>query len=184
MSRWKPEPPIVLDCANCGKTFTVICVSRKRAINRRFCSLACAYTNTSTPQAILARLLKHIEVSPTGCWLWRGYSMRKGYGSSSIGSNSVSAHRVSYIAFKGSIPDGIEIDHLCRVKHCVNPDHLEAVTPQINKLRARETQCRRGHALEGDNVVGASRRCRKCMRMRQRLKRWAVATLEAGEIRR
>ena len=68
-----------------------------------------------------------------GCWIWQGHRNSGGYGSFSVKSKAVSAHRFSYMAFKGPIPEGMTIDHLCRKKSCVNPKHLEAVP------------CREGH---------------------------------------
>ena len=70
-----------------------------------------------------------------GCWIWQGGLNFKGYGTMRLKGYGRSAHRNSYEAFKGSIPEGHQIDHLCRVRSCVNPDHLEAVEPRENTLR-------------------------------------------------
>lgn len=115
------------------------------------------------------------KVDPsTGCWLWQRYVMPNGYCYIGVGGrgNNQYAHRVSYERFKGPIPDGMQVDHLCRVRHCVNPDHLEAVTQRENALRgvsfsaqnARKTHCDRGHLLSGDNLIVRStwRACRAC----------------------
>jgi len=69
------------------------------------------------------------------CWLWLGRKNPKGYGQMTIAKHQRSAHRVSYETFVGPIPEGLEIDHLCRVRHCVNPGHLEAVTRSVNLRR-------------------------------------------------
>ena len=117
----------------------------------------------------------------SGCWLWVGATNPKGYGHSSKrvdGSLTTStSHRVAYIALVGSIPDGLVLDHKCRTRCCVNPDHLEPVTGTQNTLRgisihaanARKTHCINGHAFEGDNLItkyranGNQRRdCRAC----------------------
>lgn len=86
------------------------------------------------------RLMAKVEVNKvTGCWIWCGGIDSRGYGSVQIevaGVLEVRAHRAAYRAFVGSIPDGFQIDHLCRVTSCVNPDHLEAVTPRENTRRA------------------------------------------------
>lgn len=119
-----------------------------------------------------------------GCWLWVGLINRDGYGvfqKSGCGSNL--AHRFSYQYFIGSIGDGLELDHLCRVRRCVNPWHLEPVTGRENWLRSRspsainikKTHCVRGHVLGGDNLRSymsnfygtPTRQCRICTRIRQ-----------------
>lgn len=105
-----------------------------------------------------------------GCWLWTGKIGHNGYGKSSARL----AHRVSWELQRGPIPAGLVIDHLCRVRHCVNPDHLEPVTIQENIRRGigqsavntRKTHCIRGHALEGENLLikAGKRQCRDCTR--------------------
>lgn len=73
----------------------------------------------------------------TGCLLWRGTTDADGYGIFSAG-RPYRAHRVSYTMAIGPIPDGLVLDHLCANPRCVNPDHLEAVTPAVNNSRAQE----------------------------------------------
>lgn len=82
------------------------------------------------------------------------------------------AHRISYEMLIGPIPSGLQLDHLCRVRHCVNPQHLEPVTNRVNSLRGislpaqnhRKTHCPQGHAYTPDNVYyhGAGNRWRIC----------------------
>lgn len=107
------------------------------------------------------------------CWNWQQTLSHKGYGDFfPTRKKRVPAHRWSYEHFVGPIPEGLVLDHLCRVRHCVNPEHLEAVTPQENTLRgvgpsavnASKTQCLRGHALEGNNLIvrATGRGCRAC----------------------
>jgi len=119
---------------------------------------------------------------PGGCWLWTGRLTEQGYARTSINRIHVPAHRWSYEQSKGPIPDGLELDHLCRVRHCVNPDHLEAVTHTENVRRgmspkvilARNNICQNGHPLKGDNVkidTRGFRRCRTCHRSWQRMDR-------------
>jgi hypothetical protein len=102
------------------------------------------------------------------------------YASVSIGNRSVSAHRYVYSTLVGAIPKGLQIDHLCRVPRCVNPDHLEPVTGHVNILRsdgtsavnARRTECSRGHSLTGSNLYvrpdGRGRQCRACQQSHSR----------------
>ena len=80
----------------------------------------------------LARFMRKVEVDPSGCWLWKGWTNGK-YGGFSFGSHKVYAHRVSYQHHVGPIPDGLTIDHLCKVKLCVNPQHLEVVAQQVGR---------------------------------------------------
>ena len=70
----------------------------------------------------------------TGCWEWTGSLAQKGYGVIFYGGKPEGAHRVSYEMRYGKIPVGLELDHLCRVRNCVNPDHLEAVTLLLCEL--------------------------------------------------
>lgn len=113
-----------------------------------------------------------------GCWVWLAHKNNNGYGYIWTKGERVEAHRVSYELHKGPIPEGLEIDHLCRVRHCVNPEHLEAVTERENKLRsggmasrnAAKTHCPQGHPYSAWNTKddAGSRRCRTCKNARQR----------------
>ena len=69
------------------------------------------------------------------CWLWKGTIMLNGYGQFKTRNQRHLAHRFAYNAVRGAIPDGLQLDHLCRVRACVNPDHLEPVTGTVNILR-------------------------------------------------
>lgn len=108
---------------------------------------------------------------PGGCWLWTGAVLNTGYGqfAQSPGRN-IGAHRWSYLHVVGQIPDGLHLDHLCRVRNCVNPAHLEPVTPLENVRRGighgHETHCLRGHPYDAENTYhNAGRRyCQTCQR--------------------
>ena len=112
----------------------------------------------------------------SGCIIWTGANNGRGYGIRYFDGANHLAHRLAWTLANGPIPDGLTIDHLCRVRACVNPDHLEPTTYRENNLRgtslsaqqSRRTHCPRGHALSGDNLVVASlragkRTCRTCM---------------------
>ena len=109
----------------------------------------------------------------SGCWIWYGYTMGTGYGLAHLptGINQY-AHRLTYERFRGPIPQGLTIDHLCRNRRCVNPWHLEPVTQSENNRRgygwsgrhSRQTHCVHGHPFTEDNTYlwRSSRKCRTC----------------------
>lgn len=122
--------------------------------------------------------LDRYKVAPDGCWLWQGCLSQNGYGR----INKDYAHRAMYEILMGPIPSRMVIDHLCRVRHCVNPDHMEIVTRGENILRgvghgareARQTHCKRGHLLirEVRCVTRPNRRiCMPCQRLRTNTRR-------------
>lgn len=106
----------------------------------------------------------------SGCWLWKA-SLSNGYGRYMIrpSKKSSRAYRVAYEVLVGPVPQGMELDHLCRVRCCCNPSHLEAVTHRENVLRgagtsaecARKTHCDNGHPLDWVRPDGR-RACRRC----------------------
>jgi len=112
----------------------------------------------------------------TGCWLWIGATNHRGYGELGYDRKHYFAHRFSYEYFIGPIPKGLVIDHLCKVRCCVNPRHLEPVTQAINLIRGEhfpiwekhkaKTHCPKGHEYSGRNLVpvldGRGRACRQC----------------------
>lgn len=89
------------------------------------------------------RIRRYVEIDANGCWIWTAARNRGGYGIIGIELRSALAHRVSYEAFVGEIPNGLELDHLCRVRCCVNPQHLEPVTRYENVRRGWPARRRR-----------------------------------------
>jgi hypothetical protein len=132
---------------------------------------------------VMERFASKYVVMPNGCWRWT--SARQGdqrYGVFQLRHHKqVMAHRLAYELFAGPIPSGYQIDHLCKNTICVNPEHLEAVTPRVNTLRSdnpparnsQKTHCKRGHPLVAENLrVSPGRRvCATCRRDYER--EWA-----------
>lgn len=124
---------------------------------------------------LASRLQRRVHVDHIGCWLWNGSRDAGGYPTATIAARRGFAHRLVYELLVGVIPAGLELDHLCRVRHCVNPDHLEPVTKAENirrsyglgALRARQQQCRRGHPLTGENLSIATNGRRRCLTCRR-----------------
>lgn len=122
-----------------------------------------------------SRLLDRVDVSESGCWLWTGASNSHGYGVIWFNGRVEGAHRLSHLLFVGPIPAGHEVDHLCRTPQCVRPDHLEAVTNEVNTGRStnprgaviRTGACQRGHAFTDFYVAPKTgkRHCRACHRL-------------------
>lgn len=121
--------------------------------------------------AIEQRFMNKVKVTD-GCWYWLGWKSAAGYGHFRFLGKDRLAHRFAYEHFKGPIPDGLELDHLCQNPQCVNPEHLEAVTHQENLQRgntfqarnARKKYCVRGHLLAGANCYfyRGKRICKAC----------------------
>lgn len=127
----------------------------------------------------LRRYLNINTLEDPGCWLWHGSIDKNGYGKAVRNAGHYRAHRFSYELLVGPIPRGLQLDHLCRNRSCVNPTHLEIVTNRENWLRgktpssmyAKQTHCKHGHLLSGDNVYNWSKRpgwrtCRMCNAIR------------------
>lgn len=125
----------------------------------------------SKPKPIEERLLAR-SVRVGGCLIWMGHRIRTVYGVFKVANRSRRVHRVAYEVWVGPIPDGLEIDHLCRNRACIEPSHLEAVTHRENIARsvpARVTHCPSGHEYTEENTLVTTndrgyrrRRCRTC----------------------
>lgn len=134
-------------------------------------------TTEDCRQDIVTRFLSKVDkTGPGGCWLWMAAQNRYGYGRFNFEGSTKLAHRVSHVLFIGPIPDGFQVDHVaargCRSTLCVNPAHLEAVTPKENTSRstgfaprkAAQTHCVHGHEFTAENTYtsGGRRNCRQC----------------------
>lgn len=128
------------------------------------------------------RAMPDYRVDEHGCWIWLKSLCRDGYARSGTRRRSSQAHRVYFENHRGPIPKGKEIDHLCRVRNCVNPQHMEPVLHKENLMRGEsfsainsaKTQCIHGHSLSGSNLKiethrGQKRRvCWKCRQVTAR----------------
>jgi hypothetical protein len=132
---------------------------------------------------MLKRFMDKVRKTERGCWEWTGYIAKEGYGKFSVvASKPLLAHRVAYEWKYGPVPKGMELDHLCRVRKCVNPDHLEAVPHATNSQRGEtgaylkaRTHCPKGHEYNEANTYIAksgSRNCRKCRQIS--VAKWAA----------
>lgn len=127
---------------------------------------------------VRARILSgFVEAADTGCWEWQRSLFPNGYGYIKHDGRGRGAHRVAYEVLVGPIPEGLELDHLCRNRRCVNPEHLEPVTKAVNQQRqgAEKTHCPRGHEYTPENTYRRPgenvRNCRACHREKQAARR-------------
>jgi hypothetical protein len=144
-------------------------------------------TIADLPDVVIAKFERTPkELADGGCIVWLGQRKAQGYGKvtarDAFGNYGLGAHRVAALLKFGSIEPGLVIDHLCRNPPCVNPDHLEPVTDQVNTLRgngpaanaARATSCPAGHPYSGTNLYvhhRNGRQCKTCRRDRERARR-------------
>lgn len=168
------------DCFECGTRFYQTEHERGRKwFSRQFCSRACGAA-TRAVRELPARVPKFwalVDKRAGGCWIWKGATI-KGYRPGSYGmfkvGGEILTHRVSWSLLRGGIPEGKELDHVCRVTLCVNPEHLEPVTHRENIRRgywANKTHCPHGHEYTPENTYRnkrGNRFCRTCHRIRGR----------------
>lgn len=130
------------------------------------------------------RFWSKVEKSPEGCWQWTASTVPgTGYATFYVSAQEprVNTHRWAYERFVGIVPPGLHLDHLCRNRSCVNPEHLEPVTPQVNTLRgisfaaenAAKTACPQGHPYDEENTYRRAGR-RYCLACRGRRNRRAA----------
>ena len=138
--------------------------------------MSSAWVDADHPDTRLpAHVANKIAPDESGCWLWGGEVDRGGYGRTTLRGKRHLAHRLVYQLLVGQIPEGLVIDHLCSVRHCVNPRHLEPVTPAENNrrcacvstLNALKTHCPQGHPYDAENTLQypGARVCRACQRL-------------------
>lgn len=135
-------------------------------------------------EVLQLRILAKCQEVASGCWEWTGSKTPDGYGKIQTGTLTKAgnrkpdfAHRASYVCFVGPIADGLEIDHLCRNRACVNPAHLEAVDHQTNVLRgesvaakyARSSLCKHGHEKSPENTYTYPKGTTSCRICRAKL---------------
>lgn len=143
---------------------------------------------------VLERFWRKVAKTNDGCWIWTGAKSDTGYGTFNLGrGHTVLVHRLSYQLAKGNIPVGLELDHLCRNKACVNPEHLQPVTRSVNTLRgngplltklkfAAKTHCPNGHPYDEANTfinADGHRGCLICRREKTRRHRRKLAQVAA-----
>ena len=148
-------------------------------------------------QITIQRFQSKIEVDIlSGCWLWNGYVEQAGYGRLNVDDYPHYIHRLAYEHWKGQIPKGFCIDHLCRNKSCCNPNHLEVVTYQENKDRglcvkmtprgvnhhnSKKTHCKWGHEFTPENTYRSpnrnNRECKQCWTRKHTMQRDKKAKL-------
>lgn len=137
---------------------------------------AAVFGDSRLPERFWSKVVR----DPSGCWLWVACTNSAGYGQLRYyGRRMVSAHRLAFTVLANDIPAGLNLDHLCRVRNCCNPQHLEPVTSRENTLRgqswsalnAAKTHCPKGHGYEGRNLYvspAGKRKCRTCDREMKR----------------
>lgn len=149
-------------------------------------------------QPAIYRFVSKIRLAESGCWEWmgrlKGHNIKNARGrySQFAADGYKSGHRWSYFYFKGPIPDGLTIDHLCRNTICVNPEHLEAVSMKENVLRGigpsainhKKTHCINGHKFTPDNIrvrKDGRKNCLICKRAIDRKHKQKLRDMEKGK---
>ena len=196
---------VVKDCVVCGKSFR-----SKASADRRYCGRKCMaaavlrgdYSTGVEARPVMDRIAENIKIDQdTDCWTWTGGLTTDsgkgngGYAKIHVKGKHCLGHIVTYEEYYGPVPEGLELDHKCRNRACVNPDHVEAVTHRENIMRspispcainARKTHCKRGHEFTVGNIypatrrkngipVGVARQCRECIAIRDNKRKARVS---------
>lgn len=155
--------------APAGATNTTRGLTHSSDLSREGLAVQATRYPTLTPDQI-ARFWAKVDRTASGCWEWMAFRKPSGYGQYSAGKRRLAAHRVAYILTVGHPPADLDLDHLCRNRGCVNPDHLEPVTRRENLRRGighgSETHCPQDHPYTEDNIYrerDGSRKCRTCV---------------------
>jgi hypothetical protein len=163
----------------CGKHYRLLLLQGERLVERAGTPAEERFwgkVNKDGPTPLYGKV-------PGQCWQWTGGTICRGYGQFYVTRMSrTPSHRYAWEALRSPIPDGLTIDHLCRNKLCVNPDHMEVVTRGENTLRAvdigaqnrNKTRCIKGHEFSPENTritPAGRRRCRTCDRDNERARR-------------
>jgi hypothetical protein len=135
-------------------------------------------------KSVEARFMEKVSIDPnSGCWLWTGALDSDGYGNFRVGSvkdgtrRVVSSYKWAYENYVGMVPEGLELDHLCRVRKCCNPEHLEPVTRSVNQLRGLNGQpaleCKNGHVFTDETTYRKTDGKRQCLICRkEKINKW------------
>jgi len=123
---------------------------------------------------VLERFLEKIHISDSGCWEWTARITKQGYGSFSILSYPVDAHRFIYEYYYGEITPKFEVHHICENKICCNPNHLKQLSVKEHNIRHLKTHCPQGHEYSIQNTYITKhgwRHCKTCHMIKERIRR-------------
>lgn len=140
--------------------------AERPAVNR------CVQVRVLVREPLPRRFWAKVQITADGCWLWTGAKAGNGYGSWGINGKTRSTHKTAYESLIGCVPDGLTLDHLCRVRHCCNPYHLQPVTQRENSARSPLTTAgrqfcrRRGSSFR--TLRSGRRVCQPCRVAHQR----------------
>lgn len=137
-----------------------------------------------------ARFWSKVRIIPDCCWEWQAGTTPYGYGHFSLDGRKVVAHRHAYESLIGPVPEGLQLDHLCRNPACIRPDHLEPVTASENvrrgdmgRERRHQTHCVNGHLYDDENTYWKPNGMRGCLACRRRTsRRWHQKQKEAANV--